>query len=269
MQNLLKEVTYKTIKNCKKKEIVLPGEYSKSFEKHANEIGLDLENDAIVLKDLHQDENKLNFIVQETNSNLQSLGTSAKNAEIAIQNKDDKALRMVQNEVSSMQEKINFLQKELFTDSLTKAKNRKWFEDFYIKEDKFPNNGFLAFIDLDRFKQINDTHGHLVGDQVLRYLSEFLKKELTLEGISIIRFAGDEFIVLFDNSTLTEKKVENLLKSTQEKLSKLKLKSKTIDNLTFSFSYGLVSFKTNDSLEVILCDADEKMYKNKQLRKES
>ncbi len=267
MQNLLKEVTYKTIKKVRKKDIVTPGEYSKSFEKHAQEIGLDLKNDAIILKDLHQDEHKLNFIVKETNDNLQSLGTSAKNAEIAIQNRDDKALRMVQNEISSMQEKIDFLQRELFTDSLTKAKNRKWFEDFYIKEDKFPNNGFLAFIDLDNFKQINDTHGHLVGDQVLRYLSEFLKKEILLEHTSVIRYAGDEFIVLFDKSNLSESEVKSQIEQAQIKLGSLKLKSKTVDNLGFSFSFGISSFSQDDELNTILAVADENMYHNKQSRR--
>lgn len=267
MQNLLKEVTYKTIKDFRKKDIVMPGEYSKTFQNYADAIGLDIDNDAIILKDLHQDENKLNHIVQKTNENLQSLGNSAKTAEIAIQNKDDKTLRVVQDDIASMQEKIDFLQRELFTDSLTKAKNRKWFSDYYVQDDKMPSHGHLAFIDLDKFKQINDTHGHLVGDQVLRYLSEFLKKEIQLENAHVIRYAGDEFIYLFDQSRLSEADANALLITAQKKLEGLKLKSKTINNLAFSFSFGLTSYEPQEALEVVLTRADEKMYDNKESRR--
>lgn len=267
MQNLLKEVTYKTIKDFRKKDIVMPGEYSKTFQSYADEIGLDIENDAIILKDLHQDENKLNSIVQKTNENLQSLGDSAKTAEIAIQNKDDKTLRVVQDDIISMQEKIDFLQRELFTDSLTKAKNRKWFSDYYVQDDRMPTHGHLAFIDLDKFKIINDTHGHLVGDQVLRYLSEFLKKEIHVENVHVVRYAGDEFIFLFDQATISEDDATKLLIGAQKKLETLKLKSKTINNLSFSFSFGLTSYEPREELSIVLERADEKMYENKESRR--
>jgi diguanylate cyclase (GGDEF)-like protein len=267
MANSLKEITYETIKNLKRQDIVLPGEYSKTFQTYANAMGIKIEDEELILNDLHQDENRLNFIVQETNENLQSLGESAKTAETAITNKDDKALRAVQNDIIKMQEKIDFLQNELFSDSLTKAKNRKWFCDYYLKNDTFPHKGLLAFIDLNDFKSINDDYGHLIGDQVLRYLAEFLKKEFPFEEIETIRYAGDEFIVLVKNDFYNYE--DGLLKMTQsqEKLSQLKLKSKTINNLNFSFSFGLVPFNQGEQLDEILKVADEKMYENKKYMK--
>lgn len=263
MPNSLKEITYKTIKNLKRQDIILPGEYSKTFQTYANAMGIKIEEEDVILKDLHQDENRLNFLVRETSDNLQFLGDSAKTAETAITNKDDKALRAVQSDIVQMQEKIDFLQNELFSDSLTKAKNRKWFCDYYLVEDKFPQNGLLAFIDLNDFKIINDDFGHLIGDQVLRYLSEFLKKEFPYEEVEVIRYAGDEFMVLFKNNFMSYEEALKTMAQSQRKLSELKLKSKTINNLSFSFSFGLAAFNQGDELELILNLADERMYENK------
>lgn len=263
MSKLLKEVTFKTIKEFKSTDIVLPTDYSIIFKKFAKQSGLDLENQEVAFKELKHDENRIANLVKETNSNLASLGNSAKIAHEAILNKDEKTLKIVQNDVSIMQEQIQFLQKELFTDSLTKAKNRKWFSDYYLKDDKFPNLGFLAFIDLNNFKIINDTYGHITGDQVLRYLSAFLQKELTTPGISVIRYAGDEFMILFDNMNLDERKLILKLDAIQQKLSIQKLKSKTIDNLSFSYSYGLTAFEEGSDFGEIIEIADERMYENK------
>lgn len=267
MSNLLKEVTFKTIKKFNQTDIIMPSDYKSIFSKYAKEQGVDLEDKETILDELKRDETRINHLVNETNNNLTMLQNSAKTAQIAIQNKDEDGLKMVQNDVKIMQDQIQFLQNELFTDSLTKAKNRKWFSDFYLKEDKFPNIGFLAFIDLNNFKIINDTYGHITGDQVLRYLSAFLQKELTTPGISVIRYAGDEFMILFDNMKLDEKKLLLKLDAVQQKLSEQKLKSKTIDNLSFSFSYGLTSFERFSEFAEIIEIADERMYKNKQKMK--
>ena len=65
-----------------------------------------------------------------------------------------------------------------------------------LDDGKFQNDGKMAFIDLNKFKIINDTHGHLLGDLVLKYLVKFLQKELAYEGVNVMRYAGDEFMVL-------------------------------------------------------------------------
>ncbi len=66
----------------------------------------------------------------------------------------------------------------------------------------------MAFIDLNKFKIINDTHGHLLGDLVLKYLVKFLQKELAYEGVNVMRYAGDEFMVLFSASAVKRLNVE-------------------------------------------------------------
>lgn len=264
MGNKLKEVTYLTIKNLKNNDIILPGEYSTHFANIARDMEVDITNEEVVLKDLHQDCERMDKIVKTTSNSLDSIHDSTKKAQTAIVNKDEASLASITNELSEMQKQIKFLQKELFSDALTGAYNRKWFADYYLDDGKFQNDGKMAFIDLNKFKIINDTHGHLLGDLVLKYLVKFLQKELAYEGVNVMRYAGDEFMVLFSASAVKRLKVEEKMNEAQIKLAKQKLKSTKVNDLQFSFSYGLVDFKTSDIVDDILEKADELMYENKQ-----
>jgi len=266
MKNLLKEVTYKTIKTFKAQDIVLPGEYSQQFSLHAKECDLDLEEEDIVLKSLFQDKDELVSLTNATSSNLSSLQQTTSNAKLAIENKNASALVVVHNEIIQMQKKIESLQEQLCTDTLTKAKNRKWFMDSYLFGEKFHDEGYLVFIDLNNFKYINDTYGHIMGDMVLKYLSTYLQDEIKEHNTNLVRYAGDEFMIVFNNH-LPQDRLIAFLDKIQIKLAKRKLKSKVSDSLQFSYSYGITTFKENDSFTDILEIADSKMYENKQKMK--
>ena len=67
MSNKLKEVTYLTVKDLKKQDIILPGTYSSTFEGIANKLDVSLDNDNIILKDLQQDIDHVDVIVKKTN----------------------------------------------------------------------------------------------------------------------------------------------------------------------------------------------------------
>lgn len=264
MGNKLKEVTYLTVKDLKSQDIILPSKYSSTFENMAKKLEVDFNKEDVILKDLRQNEEHVDKIVKKTNESLCTLQKSTTDAQKAIEEKNDDSLKAIREELSAMQKQIDFLQKELFSDPLTSAYNRKWFMEYYLNEEKFQNEGFIAFIDLDKFKQINDTYGHIAGDQVLKYLVKFLKSELNYEGVEVIRYAGDEFIILFDKNRTANLDIKSLMNHTQEKLSKQKLKSAKIKELSFSFSYGLVEFKVGHELEYILEIVDKLMYENKQ-----
>ena len=267
MSNKLEEITYLTIKDLKKQSIILPGRYSDIFKNHAKELKVNIDDEKIILKDLQQDSAHVDNIVKKTNENITALQTSTTNARKAIKDKDDKSLSDINNDLEKMQKQIDFLQKELFSDPLTGAYNRKWFSDYYLKDDLFVNDGFIVFIDLDKFKFINDNYGHIVGDQILKYLVNFLQKELDNPAVDILRYAGDEFIVLFNKSKSTVLNPDKKMKETQEKLSKLVLTSSKIKKLKFSFSYGITPFKKEDNIEDILVIVDKLMYKNKEERR--
>jgi diguanylate cyclase (GGDEF)-like protein len=263
MSEKLKEITFLTLKELKRNDVVLPGEYSKEFAKHAGVLEYDLDKEEVVLKDVHQDVDKINFVVQKTNDNISTLKVSTVNAKKAIEEKNTQSLDDITSDLTKMQEQIAFLEKELFSDSLTKAYNRKWFSD-YLENETFPEDGYLAFIDLDKFKTINDVHGHITGDQVLRFLVKFLQAEFNTEAEKVVRYAGDEFMVIFSKDILDQKRnIKKELTQAQEKLAKLKLKSGKVADLSFGFSFGLVEFEIGNELAGTLEKADELMYKNK------
>lgn len=89
-------------------------------------------------------------------------------------------------------------------DALTGLLNRKTFDhcvskillNDYKPEFKFPLHHFLAIFDIDFFKKINDTYGHLIGDEVLLLLSR-LMQETFREGDLLFRFGGEEFVGVF------------------------------------------------------------------------
>ena len=87
----------------------------------------------------------------------------------------------------------------IFEDELTSIYNRRFLLNYF--EHKLDWDALetepvsLLMLDVDRFKQINDTHGHDVGDQALIWVAELMKKAAGEDGLAV-RYAGDEFIIL-------------------------------------------------------------------------
>ncbi|OMH39843.1 GGDEF domain-containing protein [Desulfurobacterium indicum] len=94
--------------------------------------------------------------------------------------------------------KLTEVNQELYTDPLTGIYNRRFMEDF--GEDIVHRFNYLLFVDIDNFKEINDTHGHDTGDEVLKRLGKLFKNLLRNRDI-IIRFGGDEFLIAIDTPT--------------------------------------------------------------------
>lgn len=95
---------------------------------------------------------------------------------------------------------INKIDVSYILDSLTKTVSRQYFIDFVndLIENKVPFT--MAILDLDNFKQINDNHGHLVGDQVLKEVASSLVKAIGDDGL-VGRYGGDEFIFIYTKSS--------------------------------------------------------------------
>jgi diguanylate cyclase (GGDEF)-like protein len=91
-----------------------------------------------------------------------------------------------------------------FTDYLTGLKTRGYFEqqlDLEIKRSERKKQKFaLLMIDIDHFKQLNDTHGHHVGDQVLRDVSAILMKDMR-EVDTVARYGGEEFVIILPETS--------------------------------------------------------------------
>lgn len=119
----------------------------------------------------------------------------------------------------------------------------------------------ILMIDIDHFKQVNDTHGHACGDQVLRWLSDQLPAQLRPNDL-LGRYGGEEFVALLPDADLsTAYKVAERMRST------IAAHPSNLDNLTvrITLSIGIATAKdANYDLETCLAHADVGLYRAKQ-----
>ncbi len=107
-------------------------------------------------------------------------------------------------------------------DNLTGLFNDRYFYDRLAKDIRIAlNNGSdlsLLFLDLDRFKEVNDNHGHLAGSRVLTEVGGIIAKSLYKAGFTAARYGGDEFIVILPDTGIHEASIyaENLRKTIEE-----------------------------------------------------
>lgn len=163
------------------------------------------------------------------------------------------------NERKRYEEKIKQL---AFYDTLTGLPNRAMFENEvndHLNDNVYGNFFMIAYIDIDNFKNINDSMGHQVGDLFLTYLAERLKEEIK-EPNFVARLGGDEFAILF-----TRMNREDVLKQLEEIIKRLN-RTWTIENRQFyiSMSVGVVEYPYDgENTTALLKNADIAMYSAK------
>ena len=152
-------------------------------------------------------------------------------------------------------------------DPLTGLYNRHYLKDYAMKAcsrvNRHNTNLVLIFIDLDNFKQVNDTYGHEAGDEVLKKVSEIFR-EIFRQYDIIVRYGGDEFIILIEDIKYDETALKNLLDKMVERIEN------SLKKFNISASYGIaVAPKETNSFEELINLADERMYKQKIARKKA
>lgn len=153
-------------------------------------------------------------------------------------------------------------------DELTKINNRRGFMMLsqhslnVCMRQKMPAT--LVFMDLDKFKHINDMFGHAEGDNVLKMFANLISTECR-ESDLFARLGGDEFVILFINTTTSAAKdtITRLQQSLHEH------KQNANNKYDISFSFGMVSFDPEKpkTIEALLEDSDSEMYQHKNTNK--
>lgn len=151
-----------------------------------------------------------------------------------------------------------------YFDVLTGIKNsRAFYEEIKSYDsdfDRYDINYVLAYLDIDKYKEINDLHGHLVGDEILQEFSKIIHNSIR-PGDEIYRIGGDEFVLILQNISIEQ---------ATQKLQQLhdKIISKKIKGEILEFSYGLASKNiVKAEVETLLNLADKSMYENKSVKK--
>lgn len=187
-----------------------------------------------------------------------------------ILSKKNKELERLNNKLESTN---NNLEQISISDSLTKVYNRHYFNKKFAELFNLSKRSntviSLAIFDLDKFKNINDTYGHLVGDIVLETTAARIKKVLNRKSDFIARYGGDEFVVvLYDTGLEGSKSVISQIKTSVNKDMKINLNGAELD-LNITISCGLKSLipDKDDSFNEIIAAADKNLYLEKELKK--
>lgn len=152
---------------------------------------------------------------------------------------------------------INQLDSEIETDALTGVANRRTF-DLVIREQIENRSPFsLIFIDIDFFKKVNDTSGHLVGDAVLRFLAQMMH-DLLRDGDLCFRYGGEEFAIIVphgdrETSTVIAERFRKKLEVTISPSGK-----------TITISLGIAIYPEHgQTANDLIAAADEALYQSK------
>ena len=160
-------------------------------------------------------------------------------------------------------------QEASLTDPLTGLPNTRYMFMHLTRElsraDRLKSEVALIVMDLNDFKDINDNHGHHIGDKALREVGTVLRATVRPYDICV-RYAGDEFIVVLAGCGREE--AEAKARELEEAVDRIAFEARPGKSIPLSISAGAAVFPHDgDSYESLLAKADSRMYRNKSLRK--
>jgi diguanylate cyclase (GGDEF)-like protein len=151
------------------------------------------------------------------------------------------------------------------TDPLTQLPNRRFLAEHGVAEiaraDRAGEPVAFLLVDVDRFKSINDTYGHLKGDEALVLIADCLRRGLRPYDVCA-RYAGDEFVLVLSgcDAALARKRADELVASAQT----LRLEAGDSRSWPLSMSVGVAVYPDDgDTYPALLAVADARMYENK------
>lgn len=176
-------------------------------------------------------------------------------------------LREAEAKIVQQKERIEHLETLSMTDELTGLQNRRGFVEALRRElasaKRSGVGGVLVIIDLDGFKAVNDTHGHLCGDWYLRQVAGVLKDNVRANDI-VARFGGDEFAVLLTHTDKDQamQRAQALSATFNAQVCRWQM-----HDLPIRGSFGMQAFGADDQEEDVIRRADAGMYKAKRKAK--
>ncbi len=159
-----------------------------------------------------------------------------------------------------LEERTETLEKLASTDALTGLFNRHMFSELFKRElaqsRRYKTPLSLVLLDVDHFKKVNDTHGHLVGDGVLKQIAALMRESVRIADITA-RWGGEEFAVMLPHTTvegahITAEKIRSAIEAAH---------FESVGAVTASF--GIAQLEENESQEPFFDRADKALYRAK------
>ena len=171
-------------------------------------------------------------------------------------------------QIEMLQEELVQARQEATIDALTGLHNRRGLDislQASLEETtRIKKPLCVLMIDIDHFKAINDSHGHLIGDKVLISVGKLLSNQVRGDDY-VARYGGEEFIVILQETPITA--AFTLAEKIRSSIERLKLKQvktgKSLDPITVSL--GVASFRYGEAMEDFLNRCDEALYRAKKL----
>jgi diguanylate cyclase (GGDEF)-like protein/putative nucleotidyltransferase with HDIG domain len=162
-------------------------------------------------------------------------------------------------------------QEDSLTDPLTGLPNTRFMFMHLTRElaraERLKSEVALLVMDLDKFKEINDSHGHHIGDRALREIAKVLRTGIRPYDICV-RYAGDEFIVVLSGCGQDEAERKRL--ELQRAVDLLHFEARPGRRIPLAISVGAAIFPHDgDTYESLLATADSRMYRDKTRRKQT
>jgi diguanylate cyclase (GGDEF)-like protein len=153
------------------------------------------------------------------------------------------------------------------TDGLTQLKNRSYFDKVMEAETNKATRGnypvALIIIDIDHFKKVNDTYGHLAGDECLRHVANILRAHVKRISDVIARYGGEEFAVVLpdtecDEALLLAEEIRKAVATSPVSFAR------QVISLTLSCGIASTIPQSRRSVEELISHADEALYRAKE-----
>lgn len=162
-------------------------------------------------------------------------------------------------------QKLDQVHNLIYKDDLTGLFNYRFLDENLDREvtrsERFNESFSLMFIDLDDFKSVNDTHGHLVGSELLCRLGDVIRKAVR-EVDSVIRYGGDEFIVMLLGANTKDAKI--VAERVRRGIENYTLRTESQKQVKVTASIGISTYPEHGTTkEQLLSSADSGMYKSK------
>jgi diguanylate cyclase len=172
-----------------------------------------------------------------------------------------------ESRIHALEAKLQHLSELVREDQLTGSLNRRGLDDVFEREtarsDRRGTPLCIAVLDLDDFKKLNDTYGHIAGDAALKHLVKIVKE--TLRSMDVIaRFGGEEFLILMPETTI-EAAASTMTRLQRELTKHFFLHDN--DKVLITFSAGVALRRPNEEQTELVKRADKAMYTAKQTGK--
>jgi diguanylate cyclase (GGDEF)-like protein len=174
--------------------------------------------------------------------------------------------RKIKERTEKIEHSRKLLQDVAYQDNLTGIFNRHYLYEqsslLFKRTNELRQPLSILIIDIDHFKNVNDIHGHIIGDKILKYFVKNIQKALRTNDI-FSRYGGEEFIVIlpdttWDQSLVVAEKLRHHIEHTPYQLQE----EKVLINMTISI--GVCQYQEEDTLEKLIDRADTALYDAKQ-----